>query len=49
MLVATILLLAGVGYGIGLLAGSTTAFVLAGGALGFVLGMALVIVSFRDR
>jgi len=49
MLVATILLCAAVGFGLGSLVQATLALTMVGGAVGFVLGMALVVVSFRDR
>jgi hypothetical protein len=49
MLIATILLLAAVGFGIGTLFGAALALALAGAAIGFVGGMLLVIRSFRQR
>lgn len=49
MLIATILLLAGIGFAIGTLLGAGLALALAGAAIGFVAGMLLVIRAFRQR
>ncbi len=49
MLIATILLFAAIGFGIGTLLGAGLALALAGAAIGFVSGMLLVIRVFRQR
>ena len=49
ILVATILLLAGIGLGLGSIVGAALPLALAGAAVGFVAGVALVIVAFRER
>ncbi|MFA4928576.1 MAG: hypothetical protein WC558_08665 [Patulibacter sp.] len=49
MLIATILLFAAIGFGIGTLLDAALALALAGAAIGFVGGMLLVIRSFRQR
>jgi hypothetical protein len=49
MLIATILLIAAIGFGIGSLFGAALELALAGAAIGFVGGMLLVIRAFRQR
>lgn len=49
MLIATILLVAAVGFGVGTLLGAALELALAGAAIGFVGGMLLVIRAFRQR
>ncbi len=47
LLIATILLCAAIGYGIGALVGAGLALALVGAAVGFVAGVLLVIRAFR--
>lgn len=49
MLIATILVIAAIGFGIGTLFGAALELALAGAAIGFVGGVLLVIRAFQQR